>query len=158
MQDDYAIKAYQKCGNFQEVANIQIRQGNIDDAIQSLLSGKLFPIALELAAAYSKNPLAPPLRPECSVNEVAHLTADYYVSIKNKMLAVECVKVYFSKSKEKVSFFKENGFIQEAIDVLCEEQQFDDLYRLLKAQGMFSKGTKICTEQNDHISSVIREI
>ena len=155
MQDDYAIKAFQKCGNFQEVANIQIRQGNIDDAIQSLLSGKLFPIALELAAAYSKNPLAPPLRPECSMNEVAHLTADYYVSIRSKILAVECVKVYFSKAKEKISFFKENGFIQEAIDVLCEEQQFDDLYRLLKAQGMFSKGAKICTEQNDHYNKCI---
>jgi len=155
LQDDYAIKAYQKCGNFQEVANIQLRLGNIDDAIQSLLSGKLFPAALELAASCSQNPYALPLRPECSLNEVAHLAADYYISVKNKNLAVECVKEHFDKAKEKVSFFKENGLIQEALDVLCQEQQFDDMYRLLKAQGMFSKGAKMSTEQNNYFNNCV---
>ena len=93
-----------------------------------------------------------PIKPECSVNEVAFLTAEYYVNSDDKDdkdLAVECVKNHFSIVKEKVSFFKGNDFIQEALDILYEEQQYDDLYRLLKAQGRFPEGVEKCLELQD---------
>ena len=90
-----------------------------------------------------------PIKPECSVNEVAFLTAEHYMSNKDEDLAIECVKNHFSKVKDKVSFFKGNGFIRQAIEILHEEQQYDDLYRLLKAQGRFSEGVKKCLELQD---------
>ena len=142
LQDDYAIRAYQKYGNYAEIASIQQRQGNYEGAIQTLLSGKLFSAALELAVEYSRSYPDMPVKPECSVNEVAFLTAEHYMSNKNEDLAIDCVKNHFSKVKDKVSFFKGNGFIRQAIETLYEEQQYDDLYRLLKAQGRFSEGAE----------------
>ena len=90
-----------------------------------------------------------PIKPECSVNEVAFLTAGYYVDIEDRDLAIECVKNHFSNVKEKVSFFKGNRFIKEALEMLYEEQHYDDLYRLLKAQGLFSEGAEKCLQLHD---------
>ena len=102
-----------------------------------------------MAVEYSWNYSDIPIKPECSVNEVALLTAEHYMSSKNEDLAIECVKNHFSKIKDKVSFFKGNGFIQQAIEILYAVQQYDDLYRLLKAQGMFSEGAEKCRELQD---------
>ena len=113
------------------------------------MSGKFFPAALEVAIEYSRNSPDTPIKPECSVNEVAFLTAGYYVDIENRDLAIECVKNHFSNVKEKVSFFKSNHFIKEALEILYEEQHYDDLYRLLKAQGLFTEGAEKCVQLHD---------
>ena len=116
------------------------------------MSGKLFPVALEVAVKYSRNCPDVPIKPECSVNEVAFLTAEYYMSndsIKDKAIVVECVKNHFSNVKEKVSFFKRNGFVKVALEMLYEEQQYDDLYRLLKGQEMFVEGAEKCLKLQD---------
>ena len=96
-----------------------------------------------------------PIKSECSVNEVAFLTAGYYMGIKDKDLAVECVKSHFSNVKEKVNFLKGNGFIKEALQMLCEEQLYDDLYRLLKAQGLFSEGAEKCFQLQDNYNHCV---
>ena len=70
-------------------------------------------------------------------------------NIKDKAIVVECVKNYFSYVKEKVSFFKRHGFVKMALEILYEEQQYDDLYRLLKAQGMFDEGAEKCFKLQD---------
>ena len=113
------------------------------------MSGKLFPAALEVAVEYSRNFPDTPIKPECSLNEVAFLTAGYYMDNKDRDLAVECVKSHFSNVKEKVSFLKGNGLIKEALEMLYEEQQYDDLYRLLKAQELFSEGAEKCLQLQD---------
>lgn len=113
--------------------------------------GTLFPTALKLAVEYASDQSNPPLRKECSVNEVAHLTATYYLKIGKKGLAVECVEL-FTEIKDKISFLKRAGFIDEAVDMLYKMKQYDNLYRLLKGQGLFEKGASISSKLHDHDS------
>jgi len=111
--------------------------------------GTLFPTALKLAVEYSNNKSNPPLRKECSVNEIAHLTATYYLKIGRKGLAVECVEL-FTEIKDKISFLKRAGFIDEAVDMLFKMKQYDNLYRLLKGQGLFERGAAISSKLHDY--------
>ena len=146
------MKAYHKCGNLTEVANIQKKLGNVEGAIQTLMmdsKGTLFPAALKLAVEYSKDKMCAPLKKECSVNEVAHLTASYYLKTNRKELAVECVEL-FTEVKDKINFLKRAGFIDEAVSILQKAKQYDNLYRLLKGQGMFTKGASISSKLHDY--------
>ena len=134
------------------MANIQKQQGNIEGAIQTLMmdtKGTLFPAALKLAVEYSQDKSCAPLKKECSVNEVAHLTATYYLKIGKKELAVECVEL-FTEVKDKISFLKRAGFIDEAVNMLHKAKQYDNLYHLLKGQGMFKKGASISSKLRDY--------
>ena len=152
LQEDFAVKAYQKCGNLNEMANIQKRQGNIEGAIQTLMmdtKGTLFPVALKLAVEHSRDKFCAPLKKECSVNEVAHLTASYYLKMGKKELAVDCVEL-FTEVKDKISFLKRAGFIDEAVNMLHKAKQYDNLYRLLKGQRMFTKGATISSKLHDY--------
>lgn len=126
--------------------------GNMEGAIQTLMmdtKGTLFPAALKLAVEYSQDKSCAPLRKECSVNEVAHLTATYYLKMDKKELAVECVEL-FTEVKAKISFLKRAGFIEEAVNMLHKAKQYDNLYRLLKGQGMFMKGASISSKLHDY--------
>ena len=134
------------------MAKIQKKLGNIEGAIQTLMmdtKGTLFPAALKLAVEYSQDRPRAPLKKECSVNEVAHLTASYYLRIGKKELAVKCVEL-FTEVKDKISFLKRASFIDEAVNMLHKAKQYDNLYRLLKGQEMFAKGASISSKLHDY--------
>ena len=134
------------------MANMQKKFGNIEGAIQTLMmdtKGTLFPAALKLAVEYSRDKSCVPLKKECSINEVAHLTATYYLKMGKKELAVECVEL-FTEVKDKINFLKRAGFIDEAVNMLHKAKQYDNLYRLLKGQGMFLKGASISSKLHDY--------
>ena len=149
LQVDLAVKAYVKGDQYKTAADLYLENKEIEKAIKILLldkQGKSLPYALELALDY-KQTLA--LEQGCSVNIIAQRTAQYYLQNTNIKNAIACAEL-FSEDKDKVSLFKKVGLIDEAVQMLSTNKQYDDLYHLLKGQGNFERGAEIAEKLNNN--------
>ena len=135
------MKAYVKGGQYETAANLCVKNNQTEKAIKILLldeQGKSLPYALELVLTLKNVQL----ELGCSVNMIAQQTAQYYLN-KNKISkALACVE-YFSEFKDKVSLFKKANCIDDAVQMLYTNKQYDDLYHLLKGQECFERGAEI---------------
>ena len=138
-----------KGDQYETAAKLYLESNEIDKAIKILLldkQGKSLPYALKLALEYNQTLT---LEQGCSVNLIAQRTAQYYLQNKKYKNAIACVE-HFSEDKDKVSLFKKVKLIDEAIQMLFINKQYDDLYHLLKGQGHFERGAEIAEKLNNN--------
>jgi len=152
LQIDDAIKAYQRFGQFKAAADLCKKQGNVKEAIKSLLldpRGNLLPEALKLAVEYSDCEHNLPLDPGCSINVIAQRTAEFYLRNNKVGKAKGCTEL-FSEPRDKVSLLKRANLKDEALELLCAEKNYADMYRLLKGWEMFERGAKLAEKLEDN--------
>ena len=138
-----------KGDQYETAAKLYLESNEIEKAIKILLldkQGKSLPYALKLALEYNQ---ILTFEQGCSVNIIAQRTAEYYLQNNNIKHAVACVE-YFSEVRDKISLFKKVKFINEAIQMLFTNEQYDDLYHLLKGQGCFERGAEIAEKLNNN--------
>jgi len=151
-QIDDAIKAYVKDGQYEIASDLCKEKNETEKAIKILLldkDGKLLPNALQLSLECTVQNV--PLELGCSVNAIAQRTAQFYHDIGKTGKAIDCVE-HFNDYKDKVSFFKKAGLIDEAADVLFKAKEYNDLYRLLKGQERYDRGAEMAEKlHNDQV-------
>ena len=138
-----------KGDQYETAAKLYLESKEIEKAIKILLldkQGKSLPYALKLALEYNQTLT---FERGCSVNIIAQRTAEYYLQNNNIKHAVACVE-YFSEVRDKISLFKKVKFIDEAMQMLFTNEQYDDLYHLLKGQGRFERGAEIAEKLNNN--------
>ena len=132
------------------------KEYDYDEAILTCLmdeTGSLLPTALKMTLSASSP------KSESFISNIALKTANYYLNINKPIHAVNTAD--FIALDGRIYFYKNNGFVNECIDLLQKAGRFEELYCLLKGHNKLEEGVNIAKKHNDtdgHIMFVLMNI
>ena len=95
-----------------------------------------------------------PSDPEHSVSKSALEAANYYIRIGKPEHAKRTVATLVD-TKDRLEFYRSEGFIDETVEHLLENRKIDELYRVLKGNNRFEEGANIALKFNDIENHII---
>ena len=123
---------------------------DIDGAISTCLmdrTGNLLPAALRMV----RN--ADPPKPESYISNLALKTCSHYLKDNKPGYALQTAVLIVVD--ERIRFYKNNGFVDECINLLQEIRRLSELYQYLKGCNKFEEGANIAKKFDDTSNHII---
>jgi len=142
--------AYRQVGTttaFQNAVKLQEQRNDFEGAIATCLmdaSNTLLPKALQIAL----NLPTVPTNQYHTISYLALKTSKYYIKIGKPGHALETTKLI--NLEERLFFYKQEGWINEVVELLQANRKLKELYRYLKGNSRFEDGANIAKKFDDH--------
>ena len=126
------------------------QEGNYNDAVSLLVDNSKKDDALECAERYESEGhiLRSDLQPSSLAIKFAKEICDQALTQRNRNRLAKLV-MYMDNPTDRVNYLKIANKYRDALNVLCNDEKFDEAYRLCAAQGWADDGLELAEENKD---------